>query len=221
MISTIFHETLESYDPWVVPNPADYLRYGDNMPLSLVESSYQAIQSATPTPPSLCDSSLDLFHMIFPTDEMIMSVMSMEDTPWDDGHHHSILFLECDTIESYQQILTPSTVVFISSVPESTHDVLYEWNLSNISPTVPLNISIKLDIIENFHIGASCYTNEVHTYKTLFQEFRDVFTWSYEEMPDIDPDIVVHNIKTYPDAKPMLAKMISPSTSTQSCCYQS
>ena len=71
------------------------------MPLSLVESSYQAIQLTTPSPPSLCDMSLDLFHVIFPTDEMIMSVMPMEDTPWDDGHHRSIPFLEPETIESY------------------------------------------------------------------------------------------------------------------------
>jgi hypothetical protein len=93
MISTIVCETSESYDPWVVPNSGDYLRYGDNMPLSLVESSYQVIQSKTPSPPFLCDSSPDLFHMIFPTDEMTMSFMSMEDTPWDDGHHRSILLI--------------------------------------------------------------------------------------------------------------------------------
>jgi hypothetical protein len=131
-----------------------------------------------------------------------MSVMSMEDTPWDNGHHHSILFLERDTIESYQRISTPSTIVVISSVPESTHDVLYEGNLSNISPTVPLDISIKLRVMENVHISASCSTDEVHTYKDLFQEFCDVFAWSYEEMLGIDPDIIVHEIKTYMDAKP-------------------
>jgi hypothetical protein len=207
MISTTIRETLDSYDPWVVPYPGDYLRYGDKMPLSPVKSAYQVIQSTTPTPPSLCDSSPDLFHVVFPTDEMIMSLMSMEDTPWDDGNHRSILFLERDTIESYQRILTLSTVV-ISSIPESTHDVLYEGKLINISTTIPLDISIKLDIVENFHIGASCYTNEVHTYKTLFQEFRDVFAWSYEEMPDIDPDIVVHEIKTYPDTKPIWQRFL-------------
>jgi hypothetical protein len=177
------------------------------MPLSPVESAYQAIQSTTPSPPSLCDSSPDPFHVIFPTDEMIMSVMSMEDTPWDDGHHRSILFLERDTIESYQWISTSSTVVVISSVPESSHDVLYEGNLRNISPTIPLDISIKPRVMENLHIGASCSTDEVHEYKSLFQEFRDVFAWSYEEMPGIDPDIIVHEIKTYPDAKPVRQRL--------------
>jgi hypothetical protein len=94
MISTSVHEAHESYDPWIVPNSGDYFRYGDRIPLSLVESTYQAIQSETPSQPSLCDTSLDLFHVIFPIDEMIMTVMCMEYTPWDDGHHRSILSLE-------------------------------------------------------------------------------------------------------------------------------
>jgi hypothetical protein len=115
MLSTTNCETPESYDPWIVPSPSYYLRFDDKMPLSLVESTYQAIQSTTPTPPSLSDSSLDLFHVIFPTNDRIMLFMSMEDTLWNDGHHRSILFLECDTIERYQWISTMSTIV-ISSV---------------------------------------------------------------------------------------------------------
>jgi hypothetical protein len=109
--------------------------------------------------------------MIFPMDEMIMSDMSMEDTPWDNGHHRSILFLEQHTLESYQRISTPSTIVVITSVLESPHNVLYEGNLSIISPTIPLNISINPGVVENVHIRDSCSVDEVTTYKCLFQEF--------------------------------------------------
>jgi hypothetical protein len=147
MISTSAHETPMSYDPWIVPDLGDYIHYGEQMTLSLVEFAYESIQSTTPSTPSLGDSSPNPFHVIFPTDEMIMSVMSMEETPWDDGHHRSILFLKQHTIESYQWISTPSTVVVISLVSESTHDVLYEGNLSNISPTIPLDISIKPGVV--------------------------------------------------------------------------
>jgi hypothetical protein len=136
-----------------------------------------------------------------------MLVISMEDTPWDDGHHCSILFLEQHTIESYQQISTPSTVVVISFVPQSSHDMIYEGNLSNISPIVPLDISIKPGIVKNVHIGASCSVDEVVTYRDIFQELCDVFSWSYEDMPDIDPDIVVHEIKAYPNAKPVRQRL--------------
>jgi hypothetical protein len=81
--------------------------------------------------------------------------------------------------------------------------VLYQGNLSNISPTVSIDISIKPEVFENVHIRATCFDDEVVTYKAIFQEFHDVFAWSYKEMSSIDPDIIVHEIKTYSDAKPI------------------
>ena len=81
--------------------------------------------------------------------------------------------------------------------------MFYEGNLSNISPTIPLDISIKPGIVENVHIGASCSHDEVVTYKSLFQKICDVFAWSYEDMLGIDPDIMVHEIKTYLGTKPI------------------
>jgi hypothetical protein len=102
MISTSVSEIPESHDPWIAPILEDCLRYGDQIPLSPMELSYQAIQSKTPSPHSLFYMSHDPFHMVFHTNKIIMKVMSMEDTPWDDWHHHSILFLKPETIESYQ-----------------------------------------------------------------------------------------------------------------------
>jgi hypothetical protein len=46
------------------------------------------------------------------------------------------------------------------------------------------------------------FPDEIVTYTSLFKEFHDIFTWSYEEMPGIDPAIVVHEIKTYPALNP-------------------
>jgi hypothetical protein len=201
MISIVPHELPVSSDPWIVPDLADHVRFGNVMPLSPVESSYQAIQSATPTTSSLDELSPDPFRVIFPTDEMIMSIM--EDTPWDDGHHHSILFLEQQTLENYQRISTPLTVVVITTIPGSTRDVFVEGNLSNISPTIPIDISMNPRIVENIHIGASCSPTEIVTYTSLFKEFRDIFAWSYKEMSGIDPAVVVHEIKTYPRVKPV------------------
>ena len=54
-----------------------------------------------------------------------------------------------------------------------------EINLG-ISTTVPIDISVKLGIVENIHIGASCTIEKINTYKSLFQEFRDIFSQSYE-----------------------------------------
>jgi hypothetical protein len=205
MISTVPRELPVSADPWIVPDPGDHVRFGNVMTLSPIESDYQAIQSATLLTDSLDKLSPDPFRVVFPTDKMIMSVM--EDTPWDDGHHRSILFLEQQTLENYQRILTPSSVVVITTVPGSIQDVFAEGNLSNISPTMPIDISIKPGIVENVHIGASCSPDEIVAYTSLFKEFRDIFAWSYEEMPGIDPSIVVHEIKTYPGAKPVRQRL--------------
>jgi hypothetical protein len=65
MISTVPHELPVSVDPWIVPDPGDHVRFGDVMPLSPVESAYQAIQSATPTTSSLRSCLLILSVLFF------------------------------------------------------------------------------------------------------------------------------------------------------------
>jgi hypothetical protein len=49
MISTMPCELPISADPWIVPDPGDHVRFGNVMPLSPVESAYQAIRSASHT----------------------------------------------------------------------------------------------------------------------------------------------------------------------------
>eukprot|EP00253_Pinus_taeda_P019382 PITA_19382 len=44
---------------------------------------------------------------------------------------------------------------------------------------------------------------KLEIYCALFREFRYVFAWSYEEMPGIDSSIIEHEIKMYPDVKPV------------------
>jgi hypothetical protein len=66
-------------------------------------------------------------------------------------------------------------------------------------PTIKIDISIKPGVVEEIIIGASFTPEEIIAYKTLFQEFRDIFAWSYTEMPGIDPSIVEHRIDTWPD----------------------
>ena len=72
---------------------------------------------------------------------------------------------------------------------------------------MPVDISVKPGVLENISIGENSSYEEFNTYTTLFKEFRDVFAWTYEEMPRIDPSIVVHEIKTYPDANPVCQKL--------------
>ena len=55
-------------------------------------------------------------------------------------------------------------------------------------------------------LGASCSLEEVDAYKALFQEFRDIFSWSYIEMLGLDPFITEHHIDTWPNVAPVHQK---------------
>ena len=92
-------------------------------------------------------------------------------------------------------------------VPLSSPGQIADGNMPNISPTIPINISRDPGKIENVYIGVQCSHAEIQEYTELFKEFRDVFAWSYEEMPGIDHRIVEHEIKTYPNAKPVRQRL--------------
>jgi len=143
---------------------------------------------------------LILFHIHFSIDEGIIQSMMTEEEPWADYHHRSNLL---DHIEDVSNELNhPSIVDFLSnSVFINTVDS--ERNLSNIKETISINISTKRRIVENIHVGKSCSPSELETYSALFREFRDIFAWSYEEIPGIDSSIVEHEIKMYPNVKPI------------------
>ena len=68
--------------------------------------------------------------------------------------------------------------------------IFVEGNMENIYVTIPINISANPNVVKNVHIGANYSLEEIAIYIALFKEFHDVFSWSYEEIPGIDPSIV-------------------------------
>ena len=72
---------------------------------------------------------------------------------------------------------------------------------------ISINISRNPGTIENVYTGDECSHAEILEYTELFKEFRDIFAWYYDEMPGIDPRIVEHEIKTYPNAKPVRQRL--------------
>ena len=144
--------------------------------------------------------SYDPFSHIFSTDESIMEIMMIDHTPQDEHHHHSSL---PDSIEdNLSNVYFPNFVEPFTNFA-SIHEVEYEKNLLNIKEMIPIDISIKLGIVQNIRIGVSFSPSVIKIYRALFHEFQDIFSWTYEEMPSINPNIVVHEIKTYLDAKPI------------------
>jgi hypothetical protein len=223
MISTMPYQSLESSDPWIVPSPLEFDVLSDTMPLSLAEAAYVAIQSTSPSlnnphllepdaysVPSWLDSlssAIDYISQIFPSDESIMEMLSIDDLPWDVNHHRSSFLPPLEEIHQDIHSVLPLDVTDALQSPILTQDTLSEGNMGNISTMIIIDISIKEGVMENINLGVNCTPKEVVSYTALFKEFRDVFAWSCEEMLGIDPSIIVHEIKTYPGAKPIRQKL--------------
>ena len=52
-------------------------------------------------------------------------------------------------------------------------------------------------------ISRSLFEEERRKLITLLREYKDVFAWSYQEIPVLSPNLVTHNLKVDPDAKPV------------------
>ena len=74
-------------------------------------------------------------------------------------------------------------------------------NMANIFNIIPINVSKNNGVIENTIIKLDYYPKEYQVYTTLFKEYHDTFSWSYEEMLGVDPWIFEHKIKTYENLK--------------------
>ena len=71
------------------------------------------------------------------------------------------------------------------------------------------------DVIEVINLGTDESRKEIKMVDNpereimiqLFKEYVDVFAWSYQDMPGIDPSIASHKIPTYPNMGPKKQKL--------------
>ena len=109
-------------------------------------------------------------------------------------HHRSYFLPELSRIENQEFHVRLTDDVDTPVNPLPREGMFVEGNMENIYATIPINIFVNPDIVENIHIGANCSPEETAIYTALFKEFHDIFSSSYEEMPGIDPSIVKHEI---------------------------
>ncbi len=56
-------------------------------------------------------------------------------------------------------------------------------------------------------IGTSISENTKQNLITLLREYTDVFFWSYQDMPGLNEDVVVHKLPLKPECKPVQQKL--------------
>ena len=99
--------------------------------------------------------------------------------------------------------------IFISKIGKETFNnkELKHGYLESIKEeTQPINLRID-DESKMIQVGNTLTTLEKDALVALLTEFKEVFAWSYEDMPGIDIDIVQHCIPTDPNMKPVKQKL--------------
>ncbi|KAL0453529.1 UNVERIFIED_CONTAM: hypothetical protein Slati_1331000 [Sesamum latifolium] len=79
----------------------------------------------------------------------------------------------------------------LEEVFKATVNELKEVNLGNTEDPRPI------------YTSASLTQEEEGAYITLLHKFNDVFTWSYKEMPGLDPKVPVHQLLVKKGARPV------------------
>ncbi|RVW13463.1 Transposon Ty3-G Gag-Pol polyprotein [Vitis vinifera] len=79
-----------------------------------------------------------------------------------------------------------------------------------VSPTVGDVETVDFDTEDQpreLKIGSPLSTDERDRLIHLLRSYLDVFAWSYEDMPGLDPSIVQHHLPTLPHARPVKQKL--------------
>ena len=73
---------------------------------------------------------------------------------------------------------------------------------STVDELKKLNMGTKEDPRPIF-VSASLSSQEEKEYRDLLLEYKDVFTWTYTEMPGLHPQVAVHRLAVKPEARPI------------------
>ncbi|KAM1212301.1 hypothetical protein ACFX2G_003942 [Malus domestica] len=105
-----------------------------------------------------------------------------------DVFHITIQEGEEDEILEEDVITAPSQ---LEDGGQATVDDLKELNLGTSEEPKPIFVSALLN------------ADEIEKYYQLLLEYKDVFAWTYKEMPGLDPIIVVHHLAIKPGTRPI------------------
>jgi len=102
--------------------------------------------------------SPDTLTKTFPFDKGIMEIMSLDEAPWNDTHH-------CSSFLPGPMVMSTCLAKFSSrfstqplKMPIMTHEIWSEGNMGNITQIMPIDISVKLGIVENVHIRGDLFS---------------------------------------------------------------
>ena len=97
----------------------------------------------------------------------------------------------------------------LKEIPSLPRDILEALNReskgskSNIEEIGVVNLTDKGENEKPVKIGVNFPKDLKHELIALLKEFKEIFTWSYQDMPGLDTEIVVHKIPVKPECPPV------------------
>jgi hypothetical protein len=76
-----------------------------------------------------------------------------------------------------------------------------EGSKPNIEELEIINLADEGEELREVKIGTRSTTERKEALIALLREFHEIFAWSYQDMPGLDTDIVVHKISLKPECK--------------------
>ena len=67
-----------------------------------------------------------------------------------------------------------------------------------------INLGAELGSQKPVFISSQLMAQEREQLVALLQKYRDVFAWTYDEMPGLDPGVVVHSLNVDPRVRPVV-----------------
>jgi len=97
----------------------------------------------------------------------------------------------------------------LEEVPNLPQDILEALNIEsvgskpNTKETMVINLPEEGEEEKPFKIGVNFPKDMKEELIALLKEFKEIFAWSYQDMPGLDTKIVVHRILVKPECHPM------------------
>ena len=97
----------------------------------------------------------------------------------------------------------------LEEIPSLPHDILEALNREreesepNIEETEVVYLVDEGKNEKPVKIGVNFPKDLKHEIIALLKEFKEIFAWSYQDMPRLDTEIVVHRIPVKPECHPV------------------
>jgi hypothetical protein len=157
---------------------------------------------------------------VFDDDEQIISFLHLEGTFKDsiideDQHDRE---MNADVPGSINQSIEKSIINLINNIPKSVIrlEKLYDLQdkFKKVTNCKTNNSSMQFEVInlgsdntpQNINLGKKCSLEERQAFIKLFKEYKDIFTWTYDDLKTYNTKIIQHVIPMKPQTKPFQQK---------------